>query len=504
MSKSLSVLGLDGMSWSYLTKLINNGVMPYTSKLIQKSFTAELTCIPPVTPPSWTSIMTGVNPGKHGIFGFFYYDRTTWEQRLYTTFDLEHPRVHEMLSMNGLKSIVFNPMPDYPLLKVRNTEAISNLFFTPKVVSQPEGIHREYFGNNDPGKIVKSASCKVLSECQKLLEIYFEAIVKALKKRYALLWVNLNIPDIIFHRCSKILRGSEVLTEERKLFELLDKFVEELDKNTDSLMIVSDHGFARYSKIVSINDILIKHGYAKSTSIRKTREIGEYRLDEGMVNVSDVKQIRIPPLVYSVIKRLKFGNLARKLLSVYSKITRKKVTVATSRWVDVDASVAFLPDHYAFGVYVKDERYIEEILKVLKSYEQIDVYPSDEIYHGPFINRAPDVVVLPRFDLGYWIHGNNITGLVAASGEYYAHHPSGILVIRDEGLMRIKDQNGMKTVPNYVVGWLALHILNQPLPKSRDHYWPLEKRLYREPSEMSYLAGWRVLSKMRRLGRRKR
>ncbi|HDI32005.1 MAG TPA: hypothetical protein ENF80_04215 [Thermofilum sp.] len=499
MSKSLSVLGLDGMSWSYLTKLISNGTMPYLSKLIQRSFTAELTCIPPVTPPSWTSIMTGVNPGKHGIFGFFYYERSTWKQRLYTTFDLEHPRVHEMLSMNGLKSIVFNPMPDYPLLRVRNAEVVSNLFFTPKVVSQPEGIYKKYFGDEDPRKIVKSVSCEALSECQRVLEIYFEAIIKALKERYMLLWINLNMPDIIFHRCPQVLKEDRVFTEERKLFELLDKLIEELDKNTDSLMIVSDHGFARYDKIVSINDILLRHGYARSASIRRTKEIGEYRIDEGMVNIKNVKQIRIPPLVYSTVKRLKLRSLARKLLSIYGKITRKKVTVATSRWVDVDGSIAFLPDHYAFGVYVKDERYAEEILKVLKSYNQIDAHLSRDFYHGPFIHRAPDVVVLPRFDLGYWIHGNNITGMVVAGGEYYAHHPLGILVIRDEGLMHIKDQNEVRSVPNHVTGWLALHILNQPLPRSRDHYWPLEKRLYRKPLETNYLARWRVLSKMRRL-----
>ena len=26
--------------------------------------------IPPLTPPAWTSFMTGCNPGKHGIYNF--------------------------------------------------------------------------------------------------------------------------------------------------------------------------------------------------------------------------------------------------------------------------------------------------------------------------------------------------------------------------------------------------------------------------------------------------
>ena len=127
MKKKAAVIGLDGLSWNYLDKLINNGVMPYTKALLNKAFKTELECIPPVTPPSWTSIMTGVNPGKHGIFGFFTYDKSTWKQILTSAYHVGYPRIHEMLSMNGAKSIIFNPMPDYPIIPARNTIQISNL-----------------------------------------------------------------------------------------------------------------------------------------------------------------------------------------------------------------------------------------------------------------------------------------------------------------------------------------------------------------------------------------
>jgi len=49
VKRSVAVLGLDGMPWSYLKKLFNYGAMPYTKHLVQKSFNAVLEAYPPST-----------------------------------------------------------------------------------------------------------------------------------------------------------------------------------------------------------------------------------------------------------------------------------------------------------------------------------------------------------------------------------------------------------------------------------------------------------------------
>jgi len=203
LKKKAAVIGLDGLSWNYLDKLINNGVMPYTKALLNKAFKTELECIPPVTPPSWTSIMTGVNPGKHGIFGFFTYDKSTWKQVLTSAHHVGYPRIHEMLSMNGAKSIIFNPMPDYPIIPARNTIQISNLFFTPKPVSYPPEAYKKVFGEENPKEAKKDATCNYLNSYIHVIELYEEAVDKAINEDHTLLWINLNIPDSLFHRCPK-------------------------------------------------------------------------------------------------------------------------------------------------------------------------------------------------------------------------------------------------------------------------------------------------------------
>lgn len=70
MSKVL-MLGLDGITYNVLDPAFAAGHMPNYRKLLERSAHGVLTStVPPYTPPGWTSIFTGVNPGRHGIFGF--------------------------------------------------------------------------------------------------------------------------------------------------------------------------------------------------------------------------------------------------------------------------------------------------------------------------------------------------------------------------------------------------------------------------------------------------
>ena len=70
MHKTL-LFGLDGMTFSVLTPAFRDGHMPNLERLLARGAAGVLTStIPPYTPPGWTSIFTGMNPGAHGIFGF--------------------------------------------------------------------------------------------------------------------------------------------------------------------------------------------------------------------------------------------------------------------------------------------------------------------------------------------------------------------------------------------------------------------------------------------------
>ncbi len=62
------VVGLDGATWDVLDPLMERGLMPNLRRLAGSGARAPLaSTLPSWTPPGWTSIATGLNPGNHGI-----------------------------------------------------------------------------------------------------------------------------------------------------------------------------------------------------------------------------------------------------------------------------------------------------------------------------------------------------------------------------------------------------------------------------------------------------
>jgi len=69
-------IGLDGCTFTVLDQMTRElpgeGLtMPFLKSLMERGVRAKLRSTPnPLTPPAWCSIMTGKNPGEHGVFDF--------------------------------------------------------------------------------------------------------------------------------------------------------------------------------------------------------------------------------------------------------------------------------------------------------------------------------------------------------------------------------------------------------------------------------------------------
>src|SRR2546423_4509276 len=65
------IIGLDAATWTLIRPWMAEGGMPNLAKLMKEGVSGAFRSIlPPITPPAWTSFMTGKNPGKHGVFHF--------------------------------------------------------------------------------------------------------------------------------------------------------------------------------------------------------------------------------------------------------------------------------------------------------------------------------------------------------------------------------------------------------------------------------------------------
>src|SRR4029078_4702997 len=100
-------LGLDGAPYTLLTRFASEGLMPCLAEVFRRGSAAPMdTALPEISAVAWSSFMTGVNPGKHGVYGFLDLDPKSYKL-LFTNFhSVRAPALWDHLGRHGKRSIV--------------------------------------------------------------------------------------------------------------------------------------------------------------------------------------------------------------------------------------------------------------------------------------------------------------------------------------------------------------------------------------------------------------
>ena len=70
--KPLVVIGWDGATWDLLAPWVQAGKLPNLARLRESGSYGSIQSTPlPISPASWTTIVTGQNPGRHAVFDWF-------------------------------------------------------------------------------------------------------------------------------------------------------------------------------------------------------------------------------------------------------------------------------------------------------------------------------------------------------------------------------------------------------------------------------------------------
>ncbi|MBI4719169.1 MAG: alkaline phosphatase family protein [Planctomycetes bacterium] len=112
----LLIIGLDGATFDVLNPLMAEGRMPRLAEAVASGASGVLrSTTPPITPAAWTTFLTGLQPGAHGIIDFERYDPRTNRLLLNSTRSLDHVRnLWALLSERGLKVGSVNVPMTYP------------------------------------------------------------------------------------------------------------------------------------------------------------------------------------------------------------------------------------------------------------------------------------------------------------------------------------------------------------------------------------------------------
>jgi len=481
---SVFVIGLDGATFDLLFPLINKGIMPNLKRIIEKGTWGNLISpIPPITPASWTSFFTGVNPGKHRIFGFIK-DKYIPDKRCYiNSTHIKAKKIWQILTETGLSSGIINVPITYPPDKL-NGYMISGFPtpYNPKNYTYPSNLEKEI--KKIVGKYI--IDVQVSSTPEKDKEVYeiIEKIYYALSQRQkAILYLIKNYPtnfttivyetpDRLQHLFWKYIDEKNELYKSKKAkkyrkkilecYEYLDKCIGDILNNlseNSTLILISDHGFGPIEKNIFMNNWLYLHGFLK---------------------------IKIPIFIWQKIRRRLFKLIGKKHL--------KNIWKDELYFIDWPNTLAYSGDIFEQGIFINlkgREPYgivepgneYENIRKEIKDALQKSVDPitkepfvdavyfKEEVYKGKDLMDAPDLFVIMKNYAYIIVNGFNFHNFINRTFLVDNKKPSGFH--RLDGIFiaygkNIKEGQKLKTIKMEDVAPTILYLLGVPIPKNMD------------------------------------
>ena len=114
------VVGWDGADWKYALPLLDRGKLPNLAALMRDGAYGEMRSFKPTwSPVLWTTVATGVDPGRHGIlaWGRAAKDRPN-DRRLFTNADRRVHAIWNLLTERSRPSLVIGYHNTYPAERI--------------------------------------------------------------------------------------------------------------------------------------------------------------------------------------------------------------------------------------------------------------------------------------------------------------------------------------------------------------------------------------------------
>ncbi len=266
------VLGIDGVPYSLLKRFIDEGRMPNLAVLADKGTLTDMTAsIPEVSSTSWTTFMTGVNPGKHGIYGFMELQKDSYKWKFPNSGDIKSETIWDIAGRSNKKSIVLNVPSTYPAKPLNGIMTAGFVALDLKKATYPESAYTyldsiEYKMDVDTRK-AKESSSALAEEIKGAFEIRKKAILHFIDKEEWDLFIGvITETDRLHHYLWAALQDSGHSQHQFFLdfYKKLDTFIGEIYNRVGdgiSFIIMSDHGFTSIKQEVYLNSWLREKGY---------------------------------------------------------------------------------------------------------------------------------------------------------------------------------------------------------------------------------------------------
>jgi predicted AlkP superfamily phosphohydrolase/phosphomutase len=409
------VIGLDGVPHTLLLDYIKKGYLTEFKRILGQGFDLHQmdASIPDVSSTSWTSFMTGVNPGEHGIFGFMDLHPNTYQMFFPNSRDIHAPAVWDILGQTNKatnstlnkryrgslfrpkRSVVMNIPNTYPALPINGVltagfvcpdlrkgtypktafsylQSIgylsdvdvakaaeqSDYFFGELFLSlEKRALAFEHFLKNEPWDLF----IVVITETDRMQHFFFDAAMEPEHPYHTnFITIYKNIDEIVGRLFSRFME----VTDGKGLF-----------------MTMSDHGFTMLKKEVYVN------AWLKEAGFLKLNNHGEY-----------FEAIETGTRAFAMDPARIYINLEGRYPGEGVKESERPIVVN-----ELKDRLNDLTDDCG-----------RPIIRV--------VYENSDLYRGPSASKGPDLVCLAHD--GFDLKGNLKKGEVFGTSHFTGMHTS--------------------------------------------------------------------------------
>ncbi|HEY63970.1 MAG TPA: hypothetical protein G4O02_05310, partial [Caldilineae bacterium] len=499
------IIGLDGASPHLVRQWQDD--LPNLRRLMTEGTSGILwSVIPPRSIPAWYCFATGMNPAKLGVFGFSQRRPGTYDYTFANFSFCQAPSFWEWLNRYGITTAVIHMPGTFPPRPVQGFLLSGwpaplnrgNLIYThpPELSREVDRFLGRPFEFVSPKPIERENDAEMLAERLRVLLMHGDVAARLLESRpwqVALVvfspldrashqfWKHMD-PTHPQHDPKQAVRFSDAL---KRLYQASDEQVGRLLGILDTgdwVFVVSDHGFGPTYRTFYLNEWLREQGYLV---LKDEEQIGRVNWRTRLVGRLSAPLFwlnQASPAFRRLIAPLKKRALSNFLRDEYVRMKEQGLVRLNHLPVDWGRTRAYCPDEASLylnlqgrdpeGVVQPGEEAecllteIEEGLRHIPDPATgrpvpVRLFRKEEIYNGPFLQDAPDlIVVMDNYqtevmaELGF---GDLFNPNPIRSG---THTPEGLFIAWGPGIPAGKQMDAglMDIAPT------VLHLLGVPVP----------------------------------------